>query len=152
MALNDGSLQDAGRNYYESQFGGRVQNIRKYGATPPSSSRGCLGAGAGGGVVALLVVIRIIIALAVGSQSYDSSYNTYTPPPINYDPPPQVEFNKDPQPWQLNQDDPAQRFNPWADPKQEVQPDNPPFVVPDNPRPVEPDLPPASPGNGDKDE
>jgi hypothetical protein len=91
------------------------------------------------------VVIRIIVALAVGSHSYDSSYNTYTPPPINYDPPPQVEFNKDLPPWQLNQDDPAQRFNPGVDPKPDVQPDNPPFVVPDNPRPVDPDLPPAPP-------
>lgn len=155
MAFNDGSLQDAGRNYYEGQFGDRVRNVRKAGAAPATSSgRGCLGAGAGGGV-ALLVLIRIIVALAVGvgSHSYDSDYNGYTPTPITIDPPQQVEFNNDPPLWQPNRDDPALHFNPDVRPGDLpfVIPDNPPVVAPDDPPAPDPNAPPAVPQDGDKD-
>ena len=95
MALDDVPLNDAGRDYYNRQFGSRVQNIRKYGATPPTARKaGCLGAG--GGIFAVVVVIRIIAAVAwVGSSSYNNSYN-YDPPNITIpDPPPQIDWKND---------------------------------------------------------
>ena len=105
MALNNGPLEDAGRDYYARQFDGRIQNIRKPGATQPPSSRGSRGPGAGGvigGVVlALFILIRLFAGCAgAGSSSYDSSYTpsyNFTPPPvIDLPPPPPVLNNNGP--------------------------------------------------------
>ena len=92
MAFNDVPLGDAGRNYYQQQFGSRVQNIRKSGAAPTSAKPGCLGGGgmAGGGCIAVLIVVRIIIAVAVGTggssynNSYDNNYNDTDTPAIEW--------------------------------------------------------------------
>jgi hypothetical protein len=108
MALEDVPLEDAGGDYYDRKFSGRVRDIRKSGAASTRKSRsGANGWAAGGGVVAVLVVIRIIIAIAVGvSGSSSSSYNNYnsyqtptTPAtaPIDWNNNIQVE----PQPWQV---------------------------------------------------
>ena len=148
MALNDVPLNDAGRDYYNQQFGARVQNIRKYGATPPSPrNAGCLGTGgaAGGGLFAIIVVIRIIAAVAwVGSSSYDSdsNYNNYTPPTFTVpDPPPQVDWQNN-----LPVDPPKDPNGPnWNPPL--GQPDQPPFILPplDPPVVAPPDDPPVAP-------
>jgi hypothetical protein len=73
-------LNDAGRNYYEEQFGGRIRQITKRGAapaarTPNPDAGGCLsGVGRVGGTV---IVIAVITAIRLGSRSNHS----YTPPP-----------------------------------------------------------------------
>ena len=97
MALNNLPLNDAGGDYYARQFGNRIQNIRKYGATPPTQRKaGCLGSGGavGGGIFAVIVLIRIIAAVAwIGSSNSDSNYNTYDPPNITIpDPPPPIDW------------------------------------------------------------
>lgn len=114
MALDDVPLEDAGRDYYDRQFSGRVRNIRKYGAAPPArkSRSGATGWAAGGSVVALLVVIRIIIAVVVGvggsSSSSYNNYNSYQTPTMPSNPP--IDWNNisggtaiqvEPQPWQV---------------------------------------------------
>ena len=167
MALSDGSLNDAGRDYYDRQFGNRVQNIRKYGAAPPTArGAGCLGTGgaAGGGIFAIIVVIRIIAAVAwVGSSSYDSGYNNYNyepPTPITIpDPQPAVDFrdqlhidppldpnglNGDPAAWQPGQP----IFVPPLDPPV-AQPDD-PLIRPDPPALPDPN-PPAMPADDKPD-
>lgn len=155
MAFNDVPLGDAGRNYYQQQFGSRVQNIRKYGAAPTSAKSGCLGTGgmAGGGFVALLVAVRIIIAIAVGmgGSSYDSG-NNYSTPSFNDDPPP-PDWNND-----LKVDPPPfQNDRPWANPDWQDRPifppvdPNPPIFVPDDP-PRIPDPPIFVPDDGPKDD
>lgn len=162
MALNDGSLNDAGRDYYNQQFGNRVQNIRKYGATPPTArGSGCLGTGgaAGGGIFAIIVVIRIIAAVAwVGSSNYDSGYNNYEtpnitipdPPPVNWQDNIQVDPPVDPNvlnpnpPWQPDQP----IILPPLDPPV-VQPDD-PLIRPDPPVILDPN-PPAIPGDDKPD-
>jgi hypothetical protein len=92
MALDDVPLEDAGRDYYDRQFSGRVRNIRKSGAAPArKSGSGATGWAAGGGVVAVLVVIRIIIAVVVGVSTSSSSnynnYNNYQTPTMPSNPP-----------------------------------------------------------------
>jgi hypothetical protein len=105
MALDDVPLEDAGRDYYARQFDSRVRNIRKYGKAPAARNSGgrANGWAAGGGVVALLIVIRIIVAVvfAVNDSSSSSynNYNSYQAPsmPSNWNNNIQVE----PQPWQV---------------------------------------------------
>ena len=98
MALNDVPLEDAGRDYYAQQFGNRIQNIRKYGATPPSPrNSGCLGTGgaAGGGIRRddRRHPHHRAVAVGVGSSSYDNSYNYLRPADDHHpDPPPQVDW------------------------------------------------------------
>ncbi|HBI46948.1 MAG TPA: hypothetical protein DDY78_29460 [Planctomycetales bacterium] len=113
MALDDVPLEDAGRDYYDRQFSGRVRNIRKYGSAPPprKSRSGASGWAAGGGVVAVLVVIRIIIAVAVGvgtsSSSSYNNYNSYQTPTMPSNPP--IDWNNnvqvEPRPWQIQPGD-----------------------------------------------
>jgi hypothetical protein len=136
MALDDVPLEDAGRDYYAKQFGDRVRNIRKYGAAPPSRNPGGRTSrwGAVGGVVALLFVIRIIVAAAIAVNAPSpSSYNNYN----SYQPP--TRWNNDvqvePQPWQRQ---PVDLPDAQAD-EQKLPPElrallerEPPPVVPDN--------------------
>ena len=80
MALNDVPLEDAGGDYYARQFNSRVRNIRKHGKAPPSRNSGgrANGWAAGAGVVALLVAIRIIVAVVFAvNGSSSSDYNTH---------------------------------------------------------------------------
>ena len=142
MAFNDVPLNDAGRDYYNRQFGDRVQNIRKYGAAPPTArGSGCLGTGgaAGGGIFAIIVVIRIIAAVAwVGSSNYDSSYNNYNSyeaPNVTIPDPPPADFRD-----QFHADPPfdPNGFNPNPG---LGQPDQPIFVPPFDPPVVQPDDP-----------
>lgn len=151
MAFNDVPLGDAGRNYYQQQFGSRVQNIRKVGAAPATRNSGC--GMVGGGAVALLVLIRIIIAVAVGmgGSSYNSGSN-YSAPSVNYDPPQQIDWNND-----LKVDPPVRDERPWANPDWQNPPvfppvdPNPPIVLPDDP-PRFPDLPIFVPDDGPKED
>jgi hypothetical protein len=148
MALDDVPLEDAGRDYYDRQFSGRVRNIRKYGAAVPArkSRSGASGWAAGGGVVAVLVVVRIIIAVAVGvgtssSSSYNNyNYNSYQSPTMPLNAP--IDWNNniqvEPQPWQvLPRDVPDfqqdERLFPPIPPAV-FDPDPPPPVVPDQDR------------------
>ncbi len=100
MAFNNDPLEDAGRDYYSRQFDGRIRNIRKPGAAPPSKgSRGYGTRGAiGGGVIALFVLIRIFAGCAGGgSSSYDSGSSSsydFTPPPAVELPPPPPGFEQ----------------------------------------------------------
>ncbi len=169
MALNNLPLNDAGGDYYARQFGNRIQNIRKYGATPPTQRKaGCLGSGGavGGGIFAVIVLIRIIAAVAwIGSSNSDSNYNTYDPPNITIpDPPPPIDWqnnvqvdppmdpnapNGNPPLWQPGQPiilppldpPPAQPDDPL------IRPDPPGVIVPDQPPAVPDPNPPAIPGD-----
>jgi hypothetical protein len=142
MALDDVPLEDAGRDYYDRQFSGRVRNIRKYGAAPPArkSRSGATGWAAGGSVVALLVVIRIIIAVVVGvggSSSSSYNYNSYQTPTMPSNPP--IDWNNniqvEPQPWQVQP-----RALPDFQQEERMFPPVPPVILdPDLPPPVVPD-------------
>ena len=103
MALDDIPLEDAGRDYYARQFDGRIRDLRKGGKAPPrNSGRRATGWAAGGGVVAALIGIRIIIALvAAGSNSSSSNYNNYN----NFQAPP-VVVNES-KPWQVEPIEPV---------------------------------------------
>jgi hypothetical protein len=138
MALNDVPLEDAGGDYYARQFDSRVRNIRKYGKAPPARNSGgrANGWAAGAGVVALLVVIRIIVAVSGSNSSNYNTYDSYQPATPNSAP---MEWNdniqvEQQQPWKLVPDEPRN-----------FQPDEPLFrldppVVPDpNAPPVAPD-------------
>ncbi len=163
MALNNGGLEDAGREYYDKQFGARIGNIRKPGATPPASGggrKGGTGGAIGGGVIALLVLGRIILGCAgSGSSSYNSTYTptyNYTPPPPVVMPPPAFdvppaqpvvlppdrdeELNKILE--QIREDNERRRLN---DPL--VKPG-----VPDDPGADQPNDPPNKPGGGAPDD
>jgi hypothetical protein len=141
MALDDVPLEDAGREYYAKQFDDRVRNIRKSG---PSRSNGgrATGWAAGGGVVAALIAIRVIIAIVVAvSNSGSSDYNRYH----GYQSPTQpitapIDWNDnmtgEPRPWQIQQPDAA-----------DLPPDIP--RPDDGPRIFDPDLPPGAP-DGDR--
>ncbi len=151
MAFNNDQLGDAGRDYYAQQFDGRIKNIRKPGAAPPSGSRGSRGKGGaiGGGVLAVFVLIRIFAACA-GAGNSSSSYNSgpsssydFTPPPAVEFPPPPVLNNNGPDnpPWRRDLEQPI--VNP------PIGQDNPGVEAPDGqPARPDPDLPPADP---DKD-
>ena len=158
MAHNNLPLEDAGRDYYARQFDDRVRNIRKSGAAAPAgksggfASRGAIG----GGVIAVLVLVRVIFAVIAGvsESSSDSSYNNYnyTPQPIMVDPPPPVPdwnngLNDQPQ-WP--RDLGGQDQQPWAPPDGVNLPDRPgdPLIVP--PVVVDPGDPPAVPDDGDR--
>jgi len=143
MALDDVPLEDAGRDYYARQFDSRVRNIRKYGKAPPSRNSGSRANGwaAGAGVVALLVVIRIIVAVVFavnGSSSSDYNiYDSYQSPPAPNPAP--MEWNNniqvEQQPWQIEPADVPEIDNrePRIMPVKTVLPDlNAPPIVPDN--------------------
>jgi hypothetical protein len=146
MALDDVPLEDAGRDYYDRQFSGRVRNIRKSGAAPPArkSRSGATGWAAGGSVVALLVVIRIIIAVVVGvggSSSSSYNYNSYQTPTMPSNPP--IDWNNniqvEPQPWQVQPRDlpdfqQDERMIPPIPPVIFDPEPLPPPIVPDNDR------------------
>ncbi len=138
MAFDNDQLGDAGRDYYAQQFDGRIKNIRKPGAAPPSGSRGSRGKGGaiGGGVLAVFVLIRIFAACA-GAGSSNSSYNSgpsssydFTPPPaVEFPPPPDQPVLVDPPAW-------PPPDQPVVDPNLPIvipQPDPPPFI--DDPKP-----------------
>ena len=72
MALNNGGLEDAGREYYDKQFGARIGDIRKPGAAPRPTASGGNGKKAGGAiggvVVAVFVLIKIFAACGGDSE------------------------------------------------------------------------------------
>jgi hypothetical protein len=148
MALDDVPLEDAGRDYYARQFGNRVRNIRKYGATPPSRNPGgrTNRLGAVGGVVALLFVIGIIVAAVTGvsgpSSSSYNNYNSYQSPTMPSTAP--IDWNGnmqgEPHPWQVQP-----RDLPDFQPDVPVFPPDPPVIFDPNPLP-----PPNAPGDDDK--
>jgi hypothetical protein len=145
MALGDVPLEDAGRDYYAKQFDGRVRNIRKYGAAPPSRNPGGRSSrwGAVGGVVALLFVIRIIVAaITAANAPSPSSYNNYN----SYQPP--ARWNNDvqvkPQPWQRQ---PADLPGPQTD-EQKLPPEL-RALLEREPLPVAPDNDPKRPDKDD---
>jgi hypothetical protein len=108
MALDDIPLEDAGRDYYARQFDSRVRNIRKYGSAPPARNSGGRANGwvAGAGVVAVLIAIRMIMAVVIaGSHSSSAEYNDYQAPPT---------FENQSKPWEVAPIEPAN-----------VQPDDP---------------------------
>jgi hypothetical protein len=110
MAFDDVPLEDAGRDYYAKQFGGRIRNIRKYGNTAPRKANAGGGWKAVAGVVGALVVVRIVIAVIVALTQWGSSdFDGYQPqPPAS---PAAMQWNDDrmgePRPWQMQRQDDA---------------------------------------------
>jgi hypothetical protein len=109
MALDDVPLADAGRDYYARQFDSRVRNIRKGGKLTARKSGRVNGWAAGVGVVAVLIGLRIVIALIVAaSQSSGNDYNNYDDSQAA-----PVPFVNQPKPWEVapNEaaDDPADK-------------------------------------------
>lgn len=86
------------RNYYDEQFGARINQIAKPGATPPpasgpGSSRGWGFKGAGGLVgVVVFIVIRVLLFAGRSNTSYSPPTYQYTPPPTYQVPPPRFDF------------------------------------------------------------
>jgi hypothetical protein len=139
-------------NYYDEQFAGRINDIRKGGATPPTGGGGGKG---GAGCVAPIIGI-IIFAVIKGVSGSKPSYN-YTPPKIEMpkiEPPPRIEFPQhDPlREWQEQQArqkalrdlnrDPVLRDEDIDRLLRELNKDRPPVDAP--PRPDRP------PGDGDR--
>jgi hypothetical protein len=104
------------RNYYDEQFGGRINDIAKPGATPPRSnstgSSGSWGMRGVGGVIGVVVLIVIRVALfSARSSSYSPPTYQYTPPPTYTLP--QQRFDFDP-----NDQFPQKDGNNWDEPKE----------------------------------
>ena len=60
------------RNYYQDQFGDRVRNVAKEGASrQPSGASGGSGRGAG---VAVMIVVGVVLAVFRGISSYPSRH------------------------------------------------------------------------------
>jgi hypothetical protein len=93
-------------NYYDEQFGSRIDSIRKPGSAPTPVGGGG-GAGKGGCVGPIIFAI-IFVVIRVMSSSRPS----YTPPSYNYTPPPRFDAPKWQQPqFDPNPNDPLREFN-----------------------------------------
>ncbi len=114
MALGDVPLEDAGRDYYAQKFDNRVRNIRKYGNARSRSTGGRVNGWAGGaGVAAVLIGIRMMMLVVGGSQSSSTDYNNYRgyqapTMPGDWD----NNIQAEPQPWQVQPDEPKFRPDP----------------------------------------
>ncbi len=80
--LNNGGLEDAGREYYGKQFDNRIGNIRKPGdraGASGSSRKGGAGRAIGGGIIAGLLVLGYIILGCAGSRARATTAATRPP-------------------------------------------------------------------------
>src|SRR5437899_1966649 len=90
------ALEDAGRDYYEQQFGSRINDVVKPGAEskPASSGPRRTGAGAGGAVVVFLILLVLRLLVGAGTSRH------YDPPPRidmpRFEPPPRFQMNPAP--------------------------------------------------------
>ncbi len=108
MAFEDIRSEDAGADYYAKRFGDRVRGIRKYGDALPRNARPATsGWKIAVGVLAVLVLVRILITLGLAVCEWDDSDRRQ---PFEPSSPATTEWNGgligEPRPWQMREPDP----------------------------------------------
>jgi hypothetical protein len=86
---DDVPIGEGARNYYEQQFGSRIEKISAGAARskPAPSSSNWGGRGVGGGIaVAVFILIRVVIGLSSANKSSHTSYPTIPQPQPAVDP------------------------------------------------------------------